>query len=202
MAEKAIDEAVRLQFARLPDALATPDWLQGRHCLVAGLGPIGLLAALALQLRGAKVFGLDIVDAASVRAQWLTAIGGQYVDARQVPADQVNKALGPMELIIEATGIAALEFNLLDALALDGVYVLTGIPGGHRPIEIRRLGTHQPAGAGQPGDGGKRQCQPRPLPDGRGRSHGGAPAMGRPAGPSDHEPLSTHRVPGRSWTPR
>ena len=136
VAEKAIDEAVRLQFARLPDALATPDWLQGRHCLVAGLGPIGLLAALALRLRGAKVFGLDIVDAASVRAQWLTAIGGQYVDAREVPADRVNKVLGPMELIIEATGIAALEFNLLDALAVDGVYVLTGIPGGHRPIEI------------------------------------------------------------------
>ena len=136
VAEKAIDEAVRLQFARLPDALATPDWLQGRHCLVAGLGPIGLLAALALRLRGAKVFGLDIVDASSVRAQWLTAINGQYVDARQVPANRVNEVLGPMDLIIEATGIAALEFNLLDALALNGVYVLTGIPGGHRPIEI------------------------------------------------------------------
>lgn len=136
VAEKAIDEAVRLQFARLPDALATPDWLQGRHCLVAGLGPIGLLAALALRLRGAKVFGLDIVDPASARAQWLANIGGQYVDARQVPANRVNEALGPMELIVEATGIAALEFNLLDALALDGVYVLTGIPGGHRPIEI------------------------------------------------------------------
>jgi glucose 1-dehydrogenase len=136
VAEKAIDEAVRLQFARLPDALATPDWLQERPCLVAGLGPIGLLAALALRLRGAKVFGLDIVDASSVRAQWLTAINGQYVDARQIPADRVNDALGPMDLIIEATGIAALEFNLLDALALDGVYVLTGIPGGHRPIEI------------------------------------------------------------------
>ncbi len=136
VAEKAIDESVRLQFARLPDALATPDWLQGRHCLVAGLGPIGLLAALALQLRGAEVFGLDIVDAASARAQWLKGIGGHYVDARQVPAKSVNEVLGPMELIVEATGIAVLEFNLLDALALNGVYVLTGIPGGHRPIEI------------------------------------------------------------------
>jgi threonine dehydrogenase-like Zn-dependent dehydrogenase len=33
--------------------------------LVAGLGPIGLLAALALRLRGAEVFGLDIADAGS-----------------------------------------------------------------------------------------------------------------------------------------
>jgi threonine dehydrogenase-like Zn-dependent dehydrogenase len=136
VAEKAIDESVRLQSARLPDALATPDWLQGRHCLVAGLGPIGLLAALALRLRGAEVFGLDIVDAASARAEWLTGIGGKYVDARKVPAKAVRDVLGPMELIVEATGIASLEFNLLDALALNGVYVLTGIPGGHRPIEI------------------------------------------------------------------
>jgi threonine dehydrogenase-like Zn-dependent dehydrogenase len=45
VAEKAIDEAVRIQGARLPDAAAAGDWLSGRRCLVAGLGPIGLLAA-------------------------------------------------------------------------------------------------------------------------------------------------------------
>jgi threonine dehydrogenase-like Zn-dependent dehydrogenase len=41
-----------------------------------------------------------------------------------------------MELIFEATGVVGLEFNLLDALAPNGVYVLTGIPGGNRPLEI------------------------------------------------------------------
>jgi threonine dehydrogenase-like Zn-dependent dehydrogenase len=136
VAEKAIDEAVRLQSARLPNALAAPDWLYGRRCLVAGLGPVGLLAALILRLRGAQVYGLDIVDAGSARPQWLEGIGGQYVDGRQVPADQVDDHLGDKELIVEATGVAALEFNLLDALAANGVYVLTGIPGGERPLEI------------------------------------------------------------------
>jgi threonine dehydrogenase-like Zn-dependent dehydrogenase len=136
VAEKAIDEAVRLQAARLPDAPARPDWLNGRRCLLAGLGPIGLLAALALRLRGADVYGLDIVDAGTARPQWLASIGGQYVDGRQVPADKVDDALGPMDLILESTGVASLEFNLLDALATDGVYVLTGIPGGDRPLEI------------------------------------------------------------------
>lgn len=136
VAEKAIDETVRLQTARLPDAAATPDWLFGRPCLVAGLGPIGLLAALALRLRGASVFGLDIVDAGSARPKWLTTIGGRYVDGRQVQPEQIEKAMGPMDLILEATGIAGLAFELLDALAPDGAYVLTGIPGGDRPIEI------------------------------------------------------------------
>ncbi len=136
VAEKAIDEALRLQTARLPEAQATPDWLFARPCLVAGLGPIGLLAALALRLRGASVFGLDVVDADSARPAWLTAIGGHYVDGRQVLPEQLEKALGPMDLILEATGIAGLAFELLDALAPNGAYVLTGIPGGNRPIEI------------------------------------------------------------------
>jgi threonine dehydrogenase-like Zn-dependent dehydrogenase len=136
VAEKAIDEAVRLQTSRLPDAPAHPDWLHGRRCLLAGLGPIGLLAALALRLRGADVYGLDIVDADTARPQWLAAIGGQYIDGREVPADQVDDKLGPMELILDSTGVASLEFNLLDALATNGVYVLTGIPGGDRPLEI------------------------------------------------------------------
>jgi glucose 1-dehydrogenase len=137
VAEKAIDEAVRLQAARLPSAAATPDWLRGRRCLVAGLGPIGLLAAMALALRGAQVLGIDIVDADSARPRWLQHIGGTYVDARQVPPDKVEGALGDMDLVFEATGVAALEFNLLDALGVNGVYVLTGIPGGSRPLQIR-----------------------------------------------------------------
>jgi threonine dehydrogenase-like Zn-dependent dehydrogenase len=136
VAEKAIDESVRVQFARLPDAPARPDWLVGRRCLVAGLGPIGLLAALALRLRGAEVYGLDIVDPNSARPQWLAAIGGQYVDGRQVPPDKVDDTLGPMNLIFEAAGVAELSFNLLDALDLNGVYVLTGIPGGDRPLQL------------------------------------------------------------------
>ena len=136
VAEKAIDEAVRLQTARLPDAGATPNWLHDRRCLVAGLGPIGLLGALVLRLRGAIVFGLDVVDASSIRPQWLNHIGGTYLDGRQVQADKVDDQIGAVDLIFESTGVAALEFNLLDALAPNGLYVLTGIPGGDRPLEI------------------------------------------------------------------
>jgi threonine dehydrogenase-like Zn-dependent dehydrogenase len=136
VAAKAIDEAVRLQEIRLPDAPATPKWLFGRRCLVAGLGPIGLLAAMALRLGQAEVYGMDIVDAESARPQWLVQIGGHYVDGRQVSAERVEAVLGPMDLIFEATGVPRLAFSLLDALAFNGVYVLTGIPGGDRPVEI------------------------------------------------------------------
>ncbi len=137
VAEKAIDEAVRLQLARLPSAGATPDWLFGRRCLVAGLGPIGLLAALALRLRGAEVYGLDVVPPDTVRPRWLEGIGGHYLDGHQISPEQMADAPGPMELIFESTGVPQLAFNLLDALAIDGAYVLTGIPGGERPLQIQ-----------------------------------------------------------------
>ena len=135
--EKAIDEALRLQSARLPDVSSKLDWLAGTRCLVAGLGPIGLLAAMALRLRGAEVYGLDVVDSTTARPQWLNALDGKYVDGGHVSPEQVGQELGAMNLIIDATGITSLEFNLLDALAPNGVYVLTGIPSGQRPLEIQ-----------------------------------------------------------------
>jgi len=134
--EKAIDEALRVQIVRCPDAATTPDWFHGRRCLVAGLGPVGLLAAMVLRLRGGEVYGLDVVDSNTARPKWLCGIGGRYIDGRQIPADQVERKIGSMDLILDATGIAQLEFNLLDALALNGMYVLTGIPGGDRPLQI------------------------------------------------------------------
>jgi glucose 1-dehydrogenase len=136
VAEKAIDEAVRIQTARLPDSGSTPDWLFGKKCLVAGLGPIGLLASVALRLRGADVYGMDIVDEKSVRPQWLVKIGGKYIDGRKVPAQQIADSVSPMDLVLDATGVAAVEFNLLEALALNGVYVLTGVPGGDKALQV------------------------------------------------------------------
>lgn len=136
VAEKAIDEAGRIQAARLPDAPARLDWLHGRPCLVAGLGPIGLLAALILRLHGAEVYGLDVVDDGTARPAWLEHIGGKYIDGRQVPPDKLDDTLGQIDLIVEAAGVASLEFNLLDALGQNGVYSLTGIPGGDRPLTL------------------------------------------------------------------
>jgi threonine dehydrogenase-like Zn-dependent dehydrogenase len=137
VAEKAIDEAVRVQTARLPGALGQQGWLCGRQCLVAGLGPIGLLAALVLRLRDATVFGLDVVDAESARPRWLQGIGGRYIDGRRLGPNRLGDEVGTFDVILDASGIASLEFNLLDALAFNGVYVLTGLPGGNRPLEVQ-----------------------------------------------------------------
>jgi threonine dehydrogenase-like Zn-dependent dehydrogenase len=136
VAEKALSEAVHLQLTRLPDMATSLDWLSGKRCLVAGLGPIGLLAALSLRLRNAEVSGLDVVDANTARPRWLNRIGGHYVDGRQVTPSHPIDQIGTFDVIVEATGIASLEFDLLDTLAMNGVYAVTGIPAGDRPLNI------------------------------------------------------------------
>lgn len=136
VAEKAIAEAVHVQLTRLPDSATSLDWLSGRRCLVAGLGPIGLLAAMSLRLRNADVWGLDVVDAATARPQWLARIGGRYLDGRQVTPEQARDQVGTFDVIVDGTGVATLEFELIDALATNGVYAITGIPAGDRPISV------------------------------------------------------------------
>ena len=135
VAEKAIDDVVRIQSARLPFA-SVGGAFEGKRALVAGLGPIGLLAAFALRLRGAEVFGLDVVAPSSARPQLLKQIGGTYVDGRRVRPDAIDEHFGQIDIILEATGVAQLEFDLLSALGINGAYVLTGIPGGDRPIQV------------------------------------------------------------------
>ena len=140
VAEKAIDEALSVQAARLPGVTDPQKWLEGKQVLVAGLGPIGLLAAVALRLRGAQVLGLDVVDADTLRPKLLTQWGGRYVDGRQTKPSALDDAFGQIDMILEATGIAHVEFDLLGALGINGVYVLTGIPGGDRPLQIDGAG--------------------------------------------------------------
>jgi threonine dehydrogenase-like Zn-dependent dehydrogenase len=134
--EKAIHEVLLLQRARLPDALAHPHWLHDKRTLVAGLGPVGLLAALVLRLRGAHVFGLDVVDPGDARVRWLQHIGGEYIDGRRHDERRIDETIGPADLIVEAAGAPALAFNLIEALGLNGAYALTGIPIHDRTIRI------------------------------------------------------------------
>ncbi len=136
IAEKAITEALQIQAARLPDMDTPEQWLQGKLTVVAGLGPVGLLAALALRLRGAEVLGLDVVDADNRRAVLLERIGGKYVDGRKAAPEALGDYFGEIELIFEATGVAHIEFDLLSALGRNGIYVLTGLPGGDRPVSV------------------------------------------------------------------
>jgi threonine dehydrogenase-like Zn-dependent dehydrogenase len=130
---KAIEESLLIQTTRLPGS-DPKTWLRGKRALVAGLGPIGLLSAFVLKLRGAELWGLDIVDESSSRPSIFKEIGGKYINGRTVKTEKIDDQFGKMDFIFEATGIASLELQLMDALGMNGIYVLTGIPSGDRPV--------------------------------------------------------------------
>lgn len=136
VAAKAIDEAALIQRARLGGFEQDANWYAGKRALVAGIGPIGLLAAFALRLRGAEVYGMDIVDEDSLRPQVLKQIGGNYIDGRKLKVTDIDERCGEMDFVFEATGIAQLEFQLIDTMATNGIYVATGIPAGGRPLTV------------------------------------------------------------------
>lgn len=136
VAAKAIDEAMIMQAARLKDFDRTENWLKGKRALIAGIGAIGLMAAFALRLRGAEVIGMDVVDEDTLRPQILKQIGGTYIDGRKIKVTDIDEACGHSDFVFEATGIASLQIELIDTLAINGIFVATGIPGGKRPMTI------------------------------------------------------------------
>lgn len=130
--QKAIEEAGLIQKARMPFATS---WA-GKKAIIAGLGPIGLLAAIVLRLKGMTVFGLDIVAPDSPRAQIISALGGIYVDGKNFDSAAFQKQHGDIELILDAAGIAKLDFDLLSLLGINGIFVLTGVPGDQRLVSV------------------------------------------------------------------
>lgn len=135
--EKGLEQAIHIQYSRLPDTALDPSWICRKRCLVAGLGAIGLLSALALSLRGAELYGLDVVDAESEKAGWLREIGGIYIDGREIPVEKIGETIGPMDVVIEASGVPALGFELVHTLDYNGAYIVLGVPGGEEKLKVR-----------------------------------------------------------------
>jgi glucose 1-dehydrogenase len=135
--EKAIDESIRIQDERLPYEDNPAKWLKDKKVLIAGLGPIGLLAAMVLRLKGVDVTGIDIVDPDSKRPQILKQMGGKYIKSSDLFEEDFSKQDSQFDMILEAAGIAKLDFDLIKALANNGIYVLTGVPGDSRDLNIK-----------------------------------------------------------------
>jgi len=110
----------------------------GMRALVLGAGPIGLLGAMMLVARNdVETFVYSLEPADSDRAKLVRSFGAEYVSARDVElGDLAPRVGGAFDIIFEAVGHARVAFSALGALAPNGVVVLSGVPGGDKPIEI------------------------------------------------------------------
>jgi threonine dehydrogenase-like Zn-dependent dehydrogenase len=107
----------------------------GQRALVLGAGPIGLLGAMALVAHDIETVVYSREPADSSRARLLRPLAIHYISAEDTPLPDLSSS-GPFDVVFEAVGTARVAFGVLHALAPNGVCVLSGIPGGQRPIEI------------------------------------------------------------------
>jgi len=107
-----------------------------RKAAVMGAGTIGLLAALVLRLRGLEVTVFSRDSKPNRNAELIEQTGARYVSVQDTSIIDGAREHGPFDLVFEATGFSPVVFASMQALAKNGVLVLSSITGGDRKIEV------------------------------------------------------------------
>src|SRR5262245_31284254 len=107
-----------------------------KRAAVMGAGTIGLLATLVLRLRGldVTVFGQRLAPYRN--SDLLEQLGARYLSTRTTSVERGALENGPFDIIFEATGFSPMVFDSMQALAKNGVLVLSSVTGGDRRYEI------------------------------------------------------------------
>src|SRR5437899_2494541 len=107
-----------------------------KRAAVMGAGTIGLLAALALRLRGLQVTAFGLTQKPYLNSDLIEAIGATYQSTKDLSILDGAKHYGPFDIIFEATGYSPVVFDSMQALGKNGVLVLSSVTGGDRRIEV------------------------------------------------------------------
>ncbi len=127
---------------RQADAVqARLDLWELRRALVTGAGTIGLLATLALRLRGLEVTTFARHRPPSRNSDLLERIRARYVSAADIDLPGLVERDGAFDLIFEASGAPGLLAPAVGALAPNGVLALFSVtPGSDRQsVDVARL---------------------------------------------------------------
>jgi threonine dehydrogenase-like Zn-dependent dehydrogenase len=96
--------------------------------LVTGAGPIGMLAALIGKQRGLNVAVLDRVTDGP-KPGMVHDLGATYITS-------LDDLPAPPDIVIEATGIGQLVFDVIGHAAPDAIVCLTGISSGTHTVDV------------------------------------------------------------------
>lgn len=144
IAEKALRQYLAVQ-RRLPWLTETDDeaLLAGRHAVVLGAGPVGILGAMLLRSRGCEVWVYSREPASTPRAAIVEATGSRYLSAADVTLAELRGEAGEVALVYEAAGSSLLAFEMMGLLRRNAVMVITGVPrgGGAVPVPTDALMT-------------------------------------------------------------
>ena len=127
LAETAIAELEQVQ-KRLPWASLGETGGSGKRAVVLGAGPVALLGAMALIVRGYKV-AIYSRGGRGEKAEFAESLGGQFVRAEEEKLDSLVHRTGRIDVMLEATGATPEALAAMEHLGRNGVYLMTGIPG-------------------------------------------------------------------------
>jgi len=128
VAEKGLNQAYEIQ-RRLKV------W-QPRRAAVVGAGTIGLLATLAMRLRGLEVTCYSRRLPPYRNSDLITELGARYISSQQSTLAQASERYGPFDLIFEASGFSPLVFQAAEVLGKNGALVLSSVTGGENKVEV------------------------------------------------------------------
>ena len=106
-----------------------------KRAIVTGAGPVGILAAVLLRLRGLEVTVVDRTERSDRRAL-LAKIGAGYAATSVTPLGEVAGPNGYADVILDATGSSEAAFAAMDLIGANGVLILTSVTGGTRSLTV------------------------------------------------------------------
>jgi len=106
-----------------------------RTAIVAGAGPVGILAAAKLRLQGLDVIVVERQHKPDKEAL-LARIGAGYAATSVTPLATVAERAKRIDIVVEATGNAAVAFECLRLVGANGAVILTSVTGAMRSLEV------------------------------------------------------------------
>jgi glucose 1-dehydrogenase len=107
-----------------------------KRAAVMGAGTIGLLATLVFRLRGIEVVTFGRTPKPYLNSELIEELGSEYISTADISVPDYAKENGAFDIIFEATGFSPIVFDAMQALAKNGVLVLSSVTGGDKMIEV------------------------------------------------------------------
>ena len=106
-----------------------------KRAVVLGAGPVGLLAAAVIRLRGLETVVYDRVGEGP-KPDLARQLGAEYVQGRDGLTRDLDAGEEQIDLIFEAAGYSPLAFEAIDVVGRNGIVCLSGVSSGTRTLEI------------------------------------------------------------------
>jgi threonine dehydrogenase-like Zn-dependent dehydrogenase len=107
-----------------------------KKAAVLGAGTIGLLATLVFKLKGLEVVTFGKTPAPYLNSDLIEELGAEYVSTEERSVPEYTAENGAFDIIFEATGYSPIVFDAMQALAKNGVLILSSVTGGDKKVEI------------------------------------------------------------------